>query len=274
MFLLKKKIFVILETNTHKSLLAKFIRICLVALILLNVLAVILETVDSLQKQYTLYFDILELGSAAIFAIEYCLRVWVCDIRKQFRVKWGRLKYMVTPIAVIDFFSIFPFFFILIANLDIRVLMLIRFFRLLRLFKLRRYSHALKTLGNVLEDKKEALTITFSTIIVLLVFASSLMFVIEHDAQPTVFSSIPATMWWGASTLTTVGYGDMIPITPLGKILGAVIAILGLAMFALPAGLISSGFNDHMREQKRLLQNGDIIDHTQCPHCHKKITLH
>ena len=266
---LKKKIYLVLETNTHKSFRAKVIRVFLVTLILVNVIAVILETVESLRTQHALFFKVLELSSATIFAIEYCLRVWICDIKKEFRVKWGRWHYMTTPLAITDFISIFPFFFILFAQLDIRVLMLIRFFRLLRLFKLRRYSHALKTLAGVLEEKKEALAITFSTIIILLIFASTLIYIVEHDAQPTVFSSIPATMWWGASTLTTVGYGDMIPITVLGKTLGAAIAILGLAMFALPAGLISSGFNEHIKEQKHLKG-----DHSTCPHCHKKINLH
>jgi voltage-gated potassium channel len=270
---LKKKVFAILETNTHKHFLGKFIKIAIVSLILMNVLAVILETVDSIDAQFHLYFDILEIGSACIFGIEYLLRVWVCDIRKEFRVKWGRIKYMSSPLAIIDFFSIFPFFFILIANLDFRVVMLIRFFRLLRLFKLRRYSHAAKTLRGVLEDKKEELIITFTTIIVLLIIASSLMFIIEHEAQPEIFSSIPATMWWGVATLTTVGYGDMVPITPLGKMLGAVIAILGLAMFALPAGLISSGFNEYMKEQRDIKANNGH-DKSICPHCHKKITDH
>ena len=272
MLSLKKKVFIVLETNRYKNFGSKLIRFFLVALILVNVLAVIIETVESIHIQYYKAFDLLELGSATIFAIEYCLRVWVCTIRKKFRVKWGRLKYMLSPIALVDFFSIFPFFFIYIARLDFRSLMMIRFFRLLRLFKLRRYSHAVKTLSEVLHEKKEALTITFSTVFIMLVFASSLMYIVEHEAQPKVFSSIPATMWWGASTLTTVAYGDMIPMTPLGKLLGASIAILGLAMFALPAGLISSGFNEHIREQKQRRKEM-LKDHVNCPHCHKDISL-
>ncbi|MDB5273163.1 MAG: kch [Chitinophagaceae bacterium] len=264
---LKKKVFAILETNTHKYFLGRFVRILIVGLILLNVFAVIIETIASIQVAYGTLFDIIELGSAIIFAIEYILRVWVCNLRRQFKGPWGRLRYMVTPMALIDFLSIFPFLFLLIGRLDFRVLMLIRFFRLLRIFKLRRYSHALETLVSIIRAKKEELIITFATIFVLLIVASSLMYILEHEAQPEVFSSIPATMWWGVATLSTVSYGDMVPMTVLGKLLGSCIAIMGVAMFAIPAGLISAGFNQRMilNKQQKTGINEEII----CPHCHQ-----
>jgi len=114
-------------------------------------------------------------------------------------------------------------------------------------------------------DKKEELIINFVTILVLLVISSSLMYYIEHDSQPKLFSSIPSTMWWSVSTLTTVGYGDMVPITPFGKLLSACIAMLGIAMFALPAALLSSGFTEQIKNQRRRQHI-----HT-CPHCQEKI---
>ena len=270
---LKKRVFAILETNTHKYFLGRFIRFLIVALILLNVFAVIIETIQSIQDAYGFIFDIIEIGSAVIFAAEYLLRVWVCNIRRQFRGPWGRLRYMVTPMALIDFLSIFPFLFLLIGRLDFRVLMLIRFFRMLRIFKLKRYSHALETLVGIIKAKKEELIITFATIFVLLIVASSLMFILEHEAQPDVFSSIPATMWWGVATLSTVSYGDMVPMTVLGKLLGSCIAIMGVAMFAIPAGLISAGFNQRMIQNKRK-KEGDSNEEIICPHCHQSFHHH
>lgn len=245
----------------------------IVGLILLNVFAVIMQTVNSIQQTYTLVFDVIETGSAIIFGIEYLLRIWVCNIRRQFQDPWGRVHYMLTPMALIDFLSFFPFVFLFFGRLDFRLLMLIRFFRLLRIFKLRRYSHALETLVSILQAKKEELIITFTTIFVLLIVASSLMFILEHEAQPAVFSSIPATMWWGVATLSTVSYGDMVPMTVMGKLLGSCIAIMGVAMFAIPAGLISAGFNQRMilnRRRKEGERNQEII----CPHCNQPFHRH
>lgn len=269
---LKKKVFAILETNTHKYFLGRLTRITIVSLIFFNVFAVIVETIEEVKINYGEYFDVVELISAIIFAVEYGLRVWVSNIRRQFQGKWGRLRYMLTPMAIIDFLAIFPIVFILIGGLDFRALMLIRFFRMLRIFKLRRYAHALHTVTAIIKDKKEELIITFATILILLVVASSLMYILEHEAQPTVFSSIPATMWWGVSTLSTVSYGDMIPITVLGKLLGSCIAIMGVAMFAIPAGLISAGFNQRMilNKQKKNGVKGTIV----CPHCHQGFHQH
>lgn len=269
---LKKKVFAILETNTHKYFLGRLVRFTIVSLIFFNVFAVIVETIDEVKISYGAYFDVVELISAVIFAIEYLLRVWVSNIRRQFQGPWGRLRYIVTPMAIIDFLAIFPIVFIIIGGLDFRALMLIRFFRMLRIFKLRRYAHALNTLTEIIKDKKEELIITFATIFILLIVASSLMYIFEHEAQPEVFSSIPATMWWGVATLSTVSYGDMIPITVLGKILGSCIAIMGVAMFAIPAGLISAGFNQRMILNKQKKNGGKEI--IVCPHCHEGFHRH
>jgi voltage-gated potassium channel len=269
---LKKKVFAILETNAHKYFLGRLVRFAIVSLIFFNVFAVIIETVDEVQINYGEYFDVVELISVILFAVEYCLRVWVSNIRRQFQGPWGRLRYMMTPMAVLDFLAIFPVVFILIGGLDFRALMVIRFFRMLRIFKLRRYAHALNTLTAIIKDKKEELIITFATILTLLVVASSLMYILEHEAQPEVFSSIPATLWWGVAALSTVSYGDMIPITLLGKLLGSCIAIMGVAMFAIPAGLISAGFNQRMILNKQKRNGGKEI--IVCPHCQQGFHRH
>jgi voltage-gated potassium channel len=263
---LKAVIFSVLETDSHKTIIGKVVNFIIVSLIVLNILSVVLSTVDSVAIQHSKWFDRLEYISVIVFSLEYILRVWVSNLRRGYHHPlYGRIRYMLTPMAVIDLCSVVPFFLVIGTHIDVRFITIMRFMRLLRIFKLKRYSHALHTLGNVISEKKEELVIIFISIIVLLVMSASLMYIIEHHAQPNQFSSIPATMWWAVTTLTTVGYGDMIPITPFGKILSAFISMLGIAMFALPAALMSSGFTEQIQLQRRRRKIH------RCPHCHKEI---
>jgi voltage-gated potassium channel len=139
----------------------------------------------------------------------------------------------------------------MIIHFDLRFVRVLRLLRLSRLIKLGRYSDSLKTLGNVFKGKKEELLITAFALAILLILASSLMYFAENEVQPQAFSSIPAAMWWGIATLTTVGYGDIYPVTTLGKLMGSVIAVLGIGMFALPAGILSSGFAEKIKKAER-----------------------
>jgi len=127
-----------------------------------------------------------------------------------------------------------------------------------------RYLHATQLIGRVIKAKKEELSISFFLVIFLMVIVSAIMFYVEHEAQPDKFSSIPATMWWSVSALTSVGYGDMLPITVLGKTLASVISILGIGLVALPAGIMASGFSDEMRKNHPQHKN-------VCPHCGNEI---
>ena len=136
-----------------------------------------------------------------------------------------------------------------IMSIDGRILRLLRLFRLVRIFKMGRYSTAFRMIANVLNRRKEELLVTLTIVLLVLVLASSLMYYVEHEVQPEAFSSIPATMWWGVATLTTVGYGDVYPITSIGRVLGAFIAIMGVGIFALPAGIIASGFEAEIRKK-------------------------
>jgi voltage-gated potassium channel len=165
---------------------------------------------------------------------------------------------------LIDLLSILPFY-LPLHGLDLRIIRAVRLFRLFRLFKVGRYPQSLNRLANVIKSKKEELVITLFSAIVLLIIASSLMYFIEKEAQPDVFGSIPDAMWWGAVTLTTVGYGDVYPVTLLGKFISASIAVLGIGLFALPAGIIASGFASELQKEK----HEKII----CPHCGKNINL-
>lgn len=266
---IKETIFSILEKDHKKAefgWIAKVVNFSIVVLVFLNIFAVIIQTEKSIALKYDTFFSLLETISVVFFTIEYILRVWVSNLHIKFSHGLiGRLKYTLTPIAVVDLLAILPFYLNLFFPVDFRFITILRFFRLLRIFKLRRYSQALNTLWQVIVDKKEELVITFVTILGLLIVSASLMYYIERTSQPQLFSSIPATMWWSVSTLTTVGYGDMVPVTSFGKLLSACIAMLGIAMFALPAALLSSGFTEQIKKQR-------IKNHVHtCPHCHQKI---
>lgn len=248
---IKERLYKILEIATVDDTVSKTFDIFIMTLITLNIIAVILATVERFNLQYQYYFHIFEIFSVIVFTIEYVLRLWTCTINKNFRNSiTGRIKYMLTPLAIIDLLAILPFYLPMIIPLDLRFIRAVRLFRLFRLFKMGRYSKAVFTLKKVLKDKKEELILVIFVVFLLLIIFSSLMYFIEKEAQPEAFSNIPEAMWWGIITLTTVGYGDVYPITPLGKILGALIAFLGIGMFALPAGILSSGLAEAVQKKE------------------------
>ncbi|MDH7569498.1 MAG: ion transporter [Armatimonadota bacterium] len=245
------------------------LRAFLMALILLNVLAVALETVEGLHARYGGLFDAFELFSVIVFTVEYLLRLWVCVCEPRFRHPlWGRLRFALTPMALVDLAAILPFYLPMVVS-DLRFLRVARLFRLARLLKMGRYSEAMQTLAVVINSRREGLLVTGFTLAILCVLASGLIYFAEHDAQPAAFSSIPQSMWWTVVTLTTVGYGDVYPITPLGRLLAAVIAILGIGMFALPAGLLASGFIEEVQRQRR--DEAQKAPPAVCPHCGKPL---
>lgn len=246
----------------------------LFALILLNILAVILETVEFLNTPYGIFFKWFEMISVFIFSAEYLIRIWTCTFEEKFKSPvLGRVRYILTPMALVDLVAIMPFFlpFVLpmTPGVDFRFVRAVRMVRILRILKLGRYSVTIQKLGRVLKNKKEELVITLGVVGILLVFASSLMYYVENSAQPDVFSSIPASMWWGIATLTTVGYGDVYPITFAGKMLGSLIAVLGIGMVALPTGILGSAFMEEI-EEKKDKDRGDNKKN-YCPHCGGKL---
>jgi voltage-gated potassium channel len=237
---------------------AKAVELLLISLIFLNITAVILESIEDVNKIYAPYFHELEYFSVIIFSIEYVMRVWTIPENRKFQHRFGRLRYSFTFMAIVDLLSILPFY-VDFLPFDFLFIRVIRVFRLIRVLKIARYLKALDLIAAVVKERKEQIQLSVMFIIFLLVIVSTLMFYMEHDAQPDKFSSIPATMWWGIETLTTVGYGDMIPQTAGGKVLGGMIAILGIGLFALPAGILSSGLTDHLHGNKKKFK--------RCPHC-------
>lgn len=252
----KEKIYTLLEKPGQPMARGGWLRTGLLALILLNALSVILESVALLRVNFGVAFKAFELFSVSLFAIEYLLRLWAINARGRFAGKWGRARYIVSPMALIDLASILPS--LLALNfLDLRFLRLARLLRLLRILKLGRYSKTLQTFTRVAIETRAEMTLTLLTMLMLLVVGSGLMYYAEHEAQPEVFASIPGTMWWAITTLTTVGYGDAYPITGLGKLVASFVAVVGIGMFALPSGILGAAF------LKRVTMDKSSV----CPHC-------
>lgn len=233
---------------------SRFVDIFLIILISLNVLAIILESIETFEQRYHNHFVVFETFSVLIFSVEYLLRIWSSVEFIGFENKTplkARLSYMTTPLAIIDLVAILPFYLMILFPIDLRFL---RVVRLLRVFKLTRYSGAMNLVLSVFKEEANAFFAAFFVLIMLLILASSGIYVLEHEIQPDRFGSIPDAMWWAMATLTTVGYGDVVPITAMGKFFGSVITIIGMGMVALPAGILASGFADQIHRRRTLYE--------------------
>ena len=258
--MLKKRIWEILELSKENDKHSKYFDYFISILILLNVVAIILETEKALVIDYEAFFKYFELFSIFIFSVEYLLRFWSCVSAKVYNNPvTGRIKYLFSPLAIIDLIAIAPFYMTFFV-VDTRILRLLRLLRLLRITKHFRYSKTFHIIISTIEKKKEELLSALVLMLCLLLICSTGVYFAENEAQPDKFSSILASMWWAVATLTTVGYGDIFPITFLGKIFGSISAIFGVGLFAIPAGLLASGFSDEAETENR-----------NCPHCGKEI---
>ncbi len=247
---LRARIYEVIESTQPGNGIGVWFDRFLIVLIVTNVIAVILETVDQISEVYSDFFFVFELFSVAIFSIEYLMRLWtiVDGPNANFRAPVaGRLRYALTPMALIDIAAILPFYLSVFIGIDLRFM---RVFRLLRLLKLTRYSTAMHMLGATLYTQRRALLAALMIVFMTLILTSSVIYLFEKDAQPEAFGSIPEAMWWGLATLTTVGYGDIYPITLVGKIFGSIVMILGIGIFALPVGILATGFAEEIRKRE------------------------
>ena len=241
----------------------------LALLIILNVAAVVIETVEPLGRRFRTGFHWFEVLSVAVFTAEYVLRLWSCtaDPRYSHPIT-GRLRFALRPLVLVDLLAILPAY-LPDTAVDLRFLRALRLLRILRVLKLGRYSDAAGVLLGVVKSRSAELAVMVVVLFVVLVLSSGVMYYVEHDAQPDRFSSIPAAMWWSVVTLTTIGYGDVYPITPLGRVLGGVIAVSGVGIVALPTAIIAAGFAEALRtpRQRNDERQGPLV----CPHCGRSI---
>jgi voltage-gated potassium channel len=243
----------------------KVINVFIITLIVLNVIAVMLETVKPIENKYHDFFRYFDRVSVIIFTIEYVLRVWSSNHEEKYKKPfWGRLKYMASPSALIDLIAILPSYLHAIIGLDLRILRMLRLLRFLRLFRLTAYMKSAHMITNIFKKRKSELGLSFILAIFLIIIASCIMYFAEHLTPDSKFTSIPATIYWSVVTLTTTGYGDVVPLTHIGKIMASIIMLSGVAFFALPAGIITAGFLEEFRNTRK---RGS---HT-CPHCGKVI---
>ncbi|WP_368571159.1 ion transporter [Acinetobacter haemolyticus] len=239
-----------LHDDDYKSKVSTCVNYLLISLIIANVAAVLLESVDDLYKLYQPYFNIFENLSILIFSGEYLLRLWSIIEKNPQESAWKqRFRWMKSGEAIIDLMAILPAYLNFFVHLDLRFLRVLRLFRLL---KLTRYFVSLQILLRVIQREKGSFQAVIFILVIMIVMTASGIYVVENQAQPEEFSSIPKAMWWAVVTLTTVGYGDVTPVTNMGKFLGAMITILGVGIAALPAGILASGLANelNLRNQK------------------------
>jgi len=260
---IKQNVFLLFDDEKGNKRGDVFIEYFISTLIILNIVCIFLESYKNINDAYGYIFQAFEAFSIVIFTIEYAIRVWISDLMfpKLSPLK-ARLKYIFSFLGFIDLVSILPFYLPFFFKIDLRVVRILRLLRLLRLLKLNRHSKALRVIGQVLKKTKNDILVTVFMVFILLILASTLMYSIENDAQPEAFENIGQALWWAVATLTTVGYGDIYPITGLGKFLSGIIALLGIGIVALPTGIISSAYIEEVQKHKKTCV---------CPNCGTEI---
>lgn len=245
-------VFDALEISGRGARVSRIVDVSIIVLIVASVIAVVLESIDTLATRFHAVFYWFEIVTVALFTVEYLLRIWssventelATDSASAFGI---RVRYAFSFHAIIDLIAILPFYLLAFGLLGGADLRLLRAVRLLRILKLTRYSAALNMLIATILENGRSLAAAFFILITVMILAASGIYYFEKAAQPVDFGSIPAAMWWSFSTLTTVGYGDVTPVTVGGKVFGALITVVGLGMVALPAGIIASGFAQQLK---------------------------
>ncbi len=279
---LKQRVYKIIEGHeTANGEKQHFFDLFIITLIVLSVFAIILESYESLHVSYAAYFQTFEVITVIIFSIEYLLRIWTADLLyPTLGPIRSRLKFIFSFMGLVDLLAILPFFLPFFLKMDLRFIRIMRVVRLLRIFKLSRYTRALRLAIDVFYEKRNELLISLFVTFILLLMSSTIMYNLEHDIQADKFPDIVSTFWWAIATLTTVGYGDVYPLTGWGKLISGLIALLGIGLVALPTGILSAGFIEKIdqkehTEKKQQEDNSLPVDAKKewkfCPHCGERL---
>jgi voltage-gated potassium channel len=260
--MMKTRIFELVQKGSHGQKSNLIFDYSILTLIILSVISIVLESIPEIYKEIGEQLRVFNIFTIIIFTIEYLLRLYVSDLTHPTNSKIkSALKFIFSGYGLIDLLAILPFYIPMLIKVDLRFLRILRLTRILRILKVNRYNNSLILIGTVIKEKRSELTVSGFVTLLLLILASFIMYYVEGSAQPEAFPNILSALWWAVATLTTVGYGDIYPVTGLGKIISGFIALLGIGLVALPTGLISAGFISKLENKK------SDSEEKRCPHC-------
>jgi voltage-gated potassium channel len=271
-----------MEVDSIEDKQGGYYEILMMGLIFANALAMIVDTVPSIKLNYDWFLMPFEQISIIIFSAEYILLLWVCTENPEYRDPvHGRIRYAMTPVALINLLSVMPAFIPVLQPYDLRALRMFRLFRFFRILKLTKYSDSLKTLFRALDAKKEQLFMTLVIIVLLVVMTSVFLFYAENGTnESAVFDDLPSTIWWGLITLNPMSNEEGYPVTVAGKLISAGMALLEIGIFAIPAGIMASAFEEEYKEKEKEQEGQRTVCETEsgrndgptvCPHCGKRV---
>lgn len=249
----KKRIFEIIQIGRRSDLISRLFDIFIVLVIIVNITVMFMETFEELS-QYSLVFRVLETVTVLVFVVEYLLRIWTVEYLYP-NLSRGKavLRFLVSFDGIVDLCTILPFFF-LTGFVAFRMLRVVRIFHL---FRINAYYDSFNVITSVLYEKRNQIISSVFIILVLMMASSLCMYSAEHEVQPEVFNNAFSGMWWSISTVLTIGYGDIYPVTVLGRILAIIIALLGIGVVAIPTGIISAGFVEEYTQMQRRKKSED-----------------
>lgn len=266
---LKEKVFDIVSKDDGDNKASRIFDLLIMTLIVLSIVSIVLESFDDLNTRYRTLFSVFETFTVIVFTVEYILRIWTADLLYPGQ-RHPRLKYITSFLALIDLLAILPFYlpFIAADMRFLRMVRLFRLFRLLRVFKFGRYLEALQTVVQVIRSSASRLIISVILCFFVMLFSAIIMYTVENPVQPEQFPNVIASLWWAICTLTTVGYGDVYPVTAIGRFFAAVISLVGIGVIAIPTGIIAAGFTSAINRDS----DGDENDPKPfCPYCGHRI---
>ena len=263
----RRRLYEVLERARDDDRLSAVVDIAIICVIGVNVLAIVIESLPWVTPGLKRALYVLEVVSVILFTVEYLLRLWTARYRRPGQGGLaGALRFAVSPAGLIDLLAIVPFYLPLIG-VDLRFVRLLRIARFLRLLKLGRYLRSVSLFGKVLRERRDELLITVMMTALVLLVASILMYYIEGEAQSDKFPNILSSLWWAVVTLTTIGYGDVVPVTGWGRLLSGLVAVMGIGLVAVPTGIVSSGFIEELAKRRKDGDDGAAPADGVCPHC-------
>ena len=254
----RRRLYEILERGSADDRASLLFDRCIVTLIVVNLTAVALESMPSLAARYGPWFDAIEYGSLVVFTAEYCLRLWVAVEHAPHRhlpARTARVKYILSAPGIVDLCAVLPFWFAFLLPPDLRVVLVLR---MIRFLKITRYSPAMRSLLDVLYSERRALFGCFVILLGSTLIAAAAMHIVEGRAQPGKLGTLLDALWWAITTLSTVGYGDVVPITAPGRLIASVTMFVGLIMIALPVGIVANAFAEQIHRRDFVLTWGMV----------------